>query len=86
MLTVVLYRDDVLEGVGYPNYYLTNEDFCFVVTDADARHDFIRHFGEGVCVGPLGRETADGFVDEDPVVDLPKDSLRKGDFSYYGKL
>lgn len=85
MINIALYSDGVFESCGVPNYFLFDADLKALLQDDAFRDAFIAKFGEGVCVGTLGKRTPAGFV-EDTDFELPEEDLRKGDLSFYEKL
>lgn len=85
-MNLALYDDFVTESVGYPDIFLHNEDFKLIVEDSIARKEFIEKFGNGICIGVLGKQTEEGFIEEECNINIPNDIFREGDFSYYGKL
>ena len=85
MINIALYSDGAFESCGVPNYFLKDEDLKTLIEDEQCRDDFIAEYGEGACVGVLGRETPDGYVEDDEFC-LPDDAMRKGDLGFYEQL
>ena len=85
MINMALYSDSVFESCGVPNYFLSDSDLKTLLEDEQSRGAFISEYGEGVCVGVLGKKTPYGY-EEDDEVPLPDDSMRKGDLSFYEQL
>lgn len=86
MLNIAIYNTGSLEAVGSPDLWFSAEDLQFIMENETARSDLIHKFGEGICIGVLGTETAEGFVESEVSVEILPDDMRKGDLSFYEKL
>ena len=85
MITYAIYKTGYIEVPGIPKIFMKDDALKRVLESEKAREDLIKLFHDGVCVGSLGHETADGYAD-DGEVHMSLDDEEKGDFGYYARL
>lgn len=86
MLNLAVYGSGCIEAIGVPDVFFSADDIRYIVRNERARNDLIRVFGDGVCVGAIGRATPEGFIEDENEIEIPEDELREGDMGFYGQL